>query len=217
LQPLSSREKILEVAEQRFAQRGYAGVGLRELAAAASLGKSSLFHHFESKAALYLAVLDRVLERIEAQIAPALIAGGTAALRLDRALDALIDALAEHPTAARLLLRALFEDDDLPETETPEARAVDSRLRALIGELGRFIEQGMASGEFREVAVGDALQTLIGATVYHFASGEFGEVVTGGSLFTRAAVARRKAEVKAFIHHGLESPQPQECPKESSQ
>jgi len=217
MQPLSSREKILEVAERRFAQRGYAGVGLRELASAAGLGKSSLFHHFASKAALYLAVLDRVLERIETRIGPALAVRGTAGERLDRALDALIDALAEHPTVARLLLRALFEDDDLPETETPEARAVDSRLRALIGELGRFIDAGVANGEFRKVSTGDALQTLIGATVYHFASGEVGEVVTGGPLFTREAVARRKAEVKGFVHHGLQSPQPQERPKESSQ
>ena len=36
----TSREKILDVAEARFAQRGYAGVGLREVAEAAGLGKS---------------------------------------------------------------------------------------------------------------------------------------------------------------------------------
>jgi TetR/AcrR family transcriptional regulator len=50
----SSRDKILEVAEALYARRGFAGVGMREVAEAAGLGKSSLFHHFRSKAQLYL-------------------------------------------------------------------------------------------------------------------------------------------------------------------
>ena len=34
------------------------------------LGKSSLFHHFKSKADLYLAVLRRVFDRIDESVAP---------------------------------------------------------------------------------------------------------------------------------------------------
>ncbi|MGH7288419.1 MAG: TetR/AcrR family transcriptional regulator, partial [Myxococcota bacterium] len=94
----SSREKILEVAEARFAQRGYAGVGMREVAAAAGLGKSSLFHHFATKAELYVAVVERVIVRIEAHVLPALAAPGSVLARIDRCVDALVDALAEHPT-----------------------------------------------------------------------------------------------------------------------
>ncbi len=45
----SSREKILDVAERLFSRGGYAGVGLREVAEQAGLGKSSLFHHFNTK------------------------------------------------------------------------------------------------------------------------------------------------------------------------
>ena len=70
--PPSSREKILEVAEALFAQRGFAAVGMREVAGAAGLGKSSLFHHFRSKALLYLAVLGRVLDRIAQRLDPVL-------------------------------------------------------------------------------------------------------------------------------------------------
>ena len=47
------------------------------------------------------------------------------------------------------------------------------------------------------------MQTLIGATVYHFASGEVGEGMLGGPLLSAEAVRARKAEVKAFLHHGL--------------
>ena len=74
--PASSRDKILDVAEALFARRGYAGVGLREVAKQVGLGKSSLFHHFPSKAELYLAVLLRVFERIDERVRPSLEAGG---------------------------------------------------------------------------------------------------------------------------------------------
>ena len=47
--PLSSRDKIYDAAEALFARRGYAGIGLREVAAEVGLGKSSLFHHFATE------------------------------------------------------------------------------------------------------------------------------------------------------------------------
>src|SRR5262249_61699856 len=67
---LSSRDKILDAAETLFAKRGYAGVGLSELAEVVGLGKSSLFHHFENKAQLYAAVAARILGRIEERLGP---------------------------------------------------------------------------------------------------------------------------------------------------
>ena len=60
-----SRTKILDVAESLFARRGYAGVGLREVAQEVGLSKSSLFHHFPTKVALYQDVLARVLGRLD--------------------------------------------------------------------------------------------------------------------------------------------------------
>jgi AcrR family transcriptional regulator len=198
----SSREKILEVAEARFAQRGFAGVGMREVALAAGLGKSSLFHHFPTKVELYVAVIERVIAGIEAHVLPALAKGGDGTARIERAVDALIDALAEHPTTARLLLRSLVEDDPFAAAEPPGLAAVEERIAALVGRFTALL------------GAPDAVQTLIGATVYHFASGEFGEAVLGGALFSAEAVARRKREVKALLLHGLKSPA--SAPKENA-
>jgi hypothetical protein len=50
------------------------------------------------------------------------------------------------------------------------------------------------------------VQTLIGATVYHFASGEFGDVLLGRPLLSSEEVRRRKHEVKSLLHHGLAAP-----------
>ena len=197
-----SRDKILDCAEELFARRGYAGIGLAEVAERVGLGKSSLFHHFRSKSQLYAAVVARILDRIETPLTAALAAGGTPVVRLERWVDALVDTLARHPTYARLLLRSLFEDDDLA-GELPEEREANETIRRLVAALARLLKEGMAAGAFRPASVPHTLQTLIGATVYHFASGEFGDELIGRPLFSASEVRRRKAEVKGLLRRGL--------------
>lgn len=52
-------ERILDAAEALFAERGYAGTSLRDVAAQVELRIPSLYNHFPSKDALYAAVLAR--------------------------------------------------------------------------------------------------------------------------------------------------------------
>jgi AcrR family transcriptional regulator len=199
----SSRDKILDVSEALFARRGYAGVGLREVADAAGLGKSSLFHHFRSKTQIYGEVLDRVLSRIRERVGPALRADAPPEERLERTIATLVDALAEHPNTSRLLLRALFEDEEFGERTPPELEGAERTLAAILADVSRLIEQGVAQGVFRQVSVPDTLQSLIGATVYHFASAEVGETLTGGPLFSSDAVGRRRRELIELFRRGI--------------
>ena len=48
-----SRQFLLEKAREAFAQEGFAGASMGDIAQRAGLRKSSLFHHFPSKEALY--------------------------------------------------------------------------------------------------------------------------------------------------------------------
>ena len=56
-----TKERILMAALDMFSQNGYAGTNIRELAAALDMGKSSLYRHFDSKEALWNALLDRMI------------------------------------------------------------------------------------------------------------------------------------------------------------
>lgn len=199
---IASRDKILDAAESLFARRGFAGIGLREVAEVAGLGKSSLFHHFQSKAELYAAVVGRILDLFEARLTQALAVGGSPAERFDRWLDALIDTFAEQPTSARLLLRSLFEDDDLTGASEEEQHA-DRTLKRILAALAGLLREGMAAGLFRMANIPHTVQSLVGMTVFHFASGEFGGELVGGSLFSVVEVRRRKHEVKTLLHSGL--------------
>jgi AcrR family transcriptional regulator len=198
-----SREKILDVAEALFARRGYAGVGLREVADAVGLGKSSLFHHFRGKSQLYFEVLGRVLGRIRDRLAAVVESDAAPAARLERWVEALVDAIAEHPSSARLLLRALVEDETPRDEREPGLVRGRQILDETLGGVRRLLREGVASGAFREVSEAYTVQTLIGATVYHFASGELGEGLLGQPLLSAESVARHKRELRELLRSGL--------------
>jgi AcrR family transcriptional regulator len=199
-EPQSSRDKILDVAESLFARRGYAGVGLREVADASGLSKSSLFHHFRSKEQLYHEVLLRMLRHIRERFDAAADDASSPRVRIERWVCELIDILAEHPTIPRLLLRSIFEEED---AASPEADATGALLADIVRDAERLIQRGVECGELRPVSAPHTLQTLIGATVYHFASAELGEGILGRPIFTAEEVARRKREVLSLLQHGL--------------
>ena len=52
-------ERILDAAEALFAERGYAGATLRDVATEVGLRTPSLYNHFPNKESLYAAVLER--------------------------------------------------------------------------------------------------------------------------------------------------------------
>jgi AcrR family transcriptional regulator len=58
-----TREALLEVAERRFAEAGYDGVSVRELARSAGCNLAAIQYHFGSKRELYLESVRRAMER----------------------------------------------------------------------------------------------------------------------------------------------------------
>ena len=56
-----TKERILSAALDMFSQNGYAGANIRELSLSLGLVKSGIYKHFESKEAIWNALLDRMI------------------------------------------------------------------------------------------------------------------------------------------------------------
>ncbi|MPZ14910.1 MAG: TetR family transcriptional regulator, partial [Chloroflexi bacterium] len=89
------REQILATATRAFARTGFEATSLDDVAREAGITRVIVYRHFESKADLYRAVLDRAQHRlVEATGAPSF---------TDASIDGLLAAAADDPDGFRLL------------------------------------------------------------------------------------------------------------------
>jgi AcrR family transcriptional regulator len=116
----SRREEILDIAMGLFASRGYHGVSMDDIGAAAGVTGPALYHHFAGKEAMLAAALNPVSEQ--------LLAGGRArvadhgsdpAAALGALVDFHVDFALENPAVIALHLHEL---DRLPEDPRREIR-----------------------------------------------------------------------------------------------
>ena len=60
----ATRDRLVEAGRQAFGERGYDATSIAEILDAAGAAKGALYHHFDTKAALFDAVLDRVVQEL---------------------------------------------------------------------------------------------------------------------------------------------------------
>ncbi|MFF0478251.1 TetR/AcrR family transcriptional regulator [Streptomyces sp. NPDC004284] len=109
-----NRVAVLEAAARLFAEQGVEAVSMDQVAAAAGVGKGTLFRRFGDKSGLAAALLDareRVLQEAILHGPPPLGPGAPDGERLSAFLDAYFDYLLEHVALVRM-----------SETATPGAR-----------------------------------------------------------------------------------------------
>jgi TetR/AcrR family transcriptional regulator len=197
------KEEILAEATRLFAERGYEGASMGDLAERVGLRKASLFHHFPSKDVLYATVLAELLETVRGVILEAALSEGSFAERLDRLSDALTKALGAQPHAARLLVREAM--DWGPVMRDRLAGTVNDVLAAAV----EFARAGQRAGEFSaEIDATQVIVTMIGIHFMPFAIGEIVERFTGTSPFHAAFIEERRLAVGEQIRRMVLSATP---------
>lgn len=192
-----TRTKVLEVADAEFAAEGYAGAHLQKIAEQVGVRKTALYYYFESKAALYTAVLASMLEAFEHAVAGALDTSDPPEKQLENLVVRLNDVLAEHPSYARILFR-VFVDPQPAEA----ARVLPSVERVVQRVLG-FYRRGIDTGVFRRLSSRHFFQSAFGMILFHYAAPAFSaRVLDVEDVFTGPIVAWRREEVTELLRHG---------------
>jgi AcrR family transcriptional regulator len=146
------REEIVAAATATFARHGYRGTNLARVAAAAGMGKSSLYHYFPTREALFEAIASDIL-RHEAALFESLVdRDGSATERLRLLVDAITAMFDGWTEAAPLLIDFLREPRG--------RRRLRDTLRVARAAVARLVRDGQREGTFRPGSP-DALATVV--------------------------------------------------------
>lgn len=161
--------RVLAAAEELFAARGYDAVSVNDIAERAGVSKANVFHHFESKNALYHAVVRNAcadsIERLQQLQHEDGAVPGQLADFAGKHLKSLLD----HNRVSRLILRELLGEKG--------ARHALELAEKVFGEnfaiLVEIVRTGQRRGELRADFDPAMVATLlIGANVFFFESQE---------------------------------------------
>ena len=147
-QPPVTRDRILDTAEALFAERGFAGTAVRDIAAAVDLTAASLYNHFAGKEALYAAVLERGMRPLM-DVLEDLAGHGHERTALDATLGRAMAHLARRPNVARLIYHEALTGAAhlVPLTRT----WIQPILSGALGEMKREVGSPWAEEEHRRV------------------------------------------------------------------
>ena len=138
----STAERVQAAALSLFAERGYHGTGIRQLAEAAGLSSASLYHYMGTKEELLVAIMRTSLTRLVAA-GEAIAAGdGPPRERLVALVQLHVRTHAGSPEETRVV-------DDEVRALSADARGEVVALRDRYEQLWQAtIEDGIASGDF---------------------------------------------------------------------
>jgi AcrR family transcriptional regulator len=102
------KERILIAAAELVAREGFTAVSMEDIGDAVGITASAIYRHYDSKSAVLVAMLDRVVDKLLAE-GRAIAASGLAdpAAALTRLVDGYIDFVISEPDAARVYFREI--------------------------------------------------------------------------------------------------------------
>ncbi|MFJ8753525.1 TetR family transcriptional regulator [Streptomyces sp. NPDC102441] len=98
------REQLLDIGRALFADKGFEGTSVEEIAARAGVSKPVVYEHFGGKEGLYAVVVDREMRQLLDLVTGALTAGHPREL-LEQAAFALLDYIETYTDGFRILVR----------------------------------------------------------------------------------------------------------------
>jgi len=143
-QALDTRAAIFAAAAGAFAERGFDGTGVDEIADAAGVNKAMLYYHFGSKRKLYAAVLDDMFGAVAARVAPIPASDATPEEKIQAFVDAIAAEGVARPHFPAIWLREVSEG----------GRHLEESFLPLVGRviaaLGAILEEGRRKRRFRQ-------------------------------------------------------------------
>ena len=152
------RERLLEVATELFARKGYAATTTREIVSAAKVTKPVLYYYFQNKEGIYLELMQRASRELEAVTDPLILAPGRSEEKLSRLCDRVLGLIVEKIELVRLIYSIYYG--------APQGAPffdLDAVYQKLFDTVHQLVVEGIRKRELRKGDPEDMTWAILGA------------------------------------------------------
>ena len=193
-----TRQRLLDIAEQLFAERGFYGVSIAAIASEVGLTKQGLLHYFNSKEKLYGAIVQRISDDFQDHQREALQASKDPAERLEKFYAALAEPTETNVQRTRLLMRELLDNNERA------AKAENWYLRPFLDRLISMVKDVNKSEKLSDAEALAYGYQLLGAVNYFLISTSTLKAMYGAKFIETISTDFIK-NLNRLINQGLNS------------
>ncbi len=159
----STYQRLIHSATKMFAQKGFYGTSIRDIADQLDISKQALLHHFSTKEKLYGEVLKQIAQQVMDRVNHNE-QYDSATLQIEAAFERMAQWGLEDLDGARVLMRELLDNPE----RAPHA--INWYLNPLLEAMVAIIKKGQSQGEFKQVAALAFIYNVLGAQHYFMIS-----------------------------------------------
>lgn len=193
----STRDLILDEAVRCFAERGYEGTSLNDIAAGVGIRRPSLLHHFSSKETLYGELFERILSDWLERVNIAVALDATGWDKVELVLRAGFALFEDNPDYVRLMRREALDGG--------AHLGIDlaSVLRPLFDAAAEYLRAQMEAGVLRQLDPRHLLITGYGAILTYFSDAPFVNGLIDDEALTPSNIREHADSVIMFFRSAL--------------
>ncbi|NBQ99041.1 MAG: TetR family transcriptional regulator [Actinobacteria bacterium] len=193
----STRDLILDEAVACFAERGYDGTSLNDIAAGVGIRRPSLLHHFASKEVLYGNVFERILSDWLERVSEAVEMDGTGWDKVELVLRAGFALFEDHPDYVRMMRREALDGG--------VRLGIDlaSVLKPLFEAAAEYLDEMMSAGKLRRHDSRHLLIMGYGAILSYFSDAPFITDLLEDDALTSERIRVHREAVVTFFRSAL--------------